>query len=215
MQRSSWADLWEYLGPFTKEFDLNRRIQNRSGSNSHYQKRSDSTPTQDRQLKFPVVTEKGRPLSRCAQGMLRKFLEDGPYWEYRDRGFRVIADIQLYSGLPEPVKNYALIEVDAFTFGNSISFRDGIDPASLDNFNGLVLLAHEFAHSLQADRYGPRIIFGALYLIRSGTVSLKGKDPYVDNQYEVDARDFENAFRDWLEREYGRADPCKKYMGGK
>lgn len=165
---------------------------------------------------MPEVTEKGRPLSQCAQGLLRKFLEDGPYWRDRDRGFGIIDKVQLYSGIPDLIKKYAVVTPDAFTYGNNVWFRDGIDPGNLDNFSGLVLLAHEFAHNLQYDSASDAaVVFGALYLARSGTVYLQGKDPYTDNHYEVQAREFEAAFAKWLEKEYGKEDPCKKFRGGK
>lgn len=46
-----------------------------------------------------------------------------------------------------------------------------IDPGNLDNFSGLVLLAHEFAHSVQYDVASDvAVVFGALYLARSATV---------------------------------------------
>jgi hypothetical protein len=77
------------------------------------------------------------------------------------------------------------------------------------------LLAHETAHSIQADKYGGAVVFGALYLARSATVYLKGKDAYQDNRYEVEAREFGDAFRAWLEKQYGREDPCKEFRGGK
>jgi hypothetical protein len=108
-----------------------------------------------------------------------------------------------------------LITPEAVTSGNAISLKSGIDPANLDNFFGLTLLAHETAHSIQADKYGGAVVFGALYLARSGTVYLKGKDAYQDNRYEVEAREFGDAFRAWLEKQYGREDPCKEFRGGK
>jgi hypothetical protein len=46
-------------------------------------------------------------------------------------------------------------------------------------------------------------------------VYVEGKDPYTDNHYEVQAREFEAAFEKWLEKEYGKEDPCKKFRGGK
>jgi hypothetical protein len=79
----------------------------------------------------------------------------------------------------------------------------------------LALLAHEFAHSVQYDTASnAAVVFGALYLARSGTVYLQGKDAYKDNHYEVQAREFEQAYRRWLEKEYGKDDPCKKFRGG-
>lgn len=52
------------------------------------------------------------------------------------------------------------------------------------------------------------------YLAKSGSAKLSGKDPYVDNAFEVSAREVERDFCIWLEKNYGKEDPCKRLAGG-
>jgi YD repeat-containing protein len=176
------------------------------------QQRSDARPKHDKEIKVPKVTEKGIPLSDCAKLILGAFLKEH-LWNKREPT-RLLDDILLYAGVPEIIKKNATITVGAFTYGNNIYLDKGWSPTSLDNFEGLSLLVHEYMHSLQADAFSPPIVFGALYLAKSGSAKLSGKDPYYDNAFEVSAREVERDFRIWLEKNYGKDDPCKRLAGG-
>ncbi len=160
----------------------------------------------------PEVRE-GIRLSRCAISRLGEFFrtvrstEGGP----EDH---LLGSIRLHAGVPDIVKKHAVIEVRAFTYGNAVYLADNLDPANMDSFEGLALLAHEYVHSLQADKYGSAAIFGILYLEDSARQAIQGENSYSNNRFENQAEDLENSFRVWLETHHGRNNPCQRGAGG-
>jgi len=167
----------------------------------------------DKDLKPPRVTNDGTPLSQCAKKLLGWFFNEY-LWRHQDPD-RLLIVIRLRSGIHEIVKKYPTITPGSVTYCTEGYLKECINPKEMDNFDGLVLLAHEYTHSLQAAMFGDAaIVFGALYLADSGIAWARGKNPYEDNKWEQSASEVEAAFSKWLEKNYGKKDPCKRLSGG-
>jgi hypothetical protein len=67
----------------------------------------------------------------------------------------------------------------AMTLGHVVLGRDGM---SLDRTR-----SHERIHVRQCERWGP--FFLPAYGIASALALLRGQDPYLDNRFEIEARD--------------------------
>jgi hypothetical protein len=109
--------------------------------------------------------------------------------------------VRIHIGIPSHVRLFAAITAAAYTSGDDLYFAPGVyDTTTIE---GLALIAHEIAHSVQYKRYG-KIKFQLLYLMHYLANKKRGMSDaqaYEEIPFEKEARAKEFAVFRWLETE--------------
>lgn len=94
------------------------------------------------------------------------------------RARRVHGVLECWGGVPRHLLARRPFRASAITLGHVIA---GESPAALDRCR-----AHELIHVCQAERWGPMFI--PAYLAAGLWTYLRGRHPYRDNPFEIEAR---------------------------
>jgi RHS repeat-associated protein len=137
----------------------------------------------------PEGSSAGKRLSDCVKNLL------APWFREVD-----LNAVRTFDSLPFYVRRDAL----AYTEGDNIFFRNGIDQHSIE---GISLIAHEITHVRQEIRY--RFSYAARYAKQAAKEVWHGRDPAGRGNYlEKEAYEMEDAFRANLQQWFGSRNPC-------
>jgi YD repeat-containing protein len=144
----------------------------------------------------------GVSLSPCAQRVLSDLF----------KGSKLnVEDLRVRVGIPQSILDFATITPDAVTIGNTIYLDAGaIDRFDARTLSGLANLAHEAWHALQSAN-NPGGVRGQIadYFRESGREWWRGKDPYWDNAFEIEAYQVQDIMKGYIKETYGD-NPCEK-----
>ena len=94
------------------------------------------------------------------------------------------------------MKDHAHYNVDTGTLELSTRYKT-IKNRQLKEF--LITILHEIYHAMDAKKYGWKK-FKDMYEYEMNLMVTKGKDPYTDNKYEIQAEDFgQKNWKKWYE----------------